>query len=110
MFIETNEYQHLEKYYPHIARKILLMWGSPEMIRYFNDLLVDSRGGIREGFSLETVNNIFHLKDVHKREFFKYVNISGKVRNEKKKQNKVVSKENQQDDTGYIITENPVVL
>jgi hypothetical protein len=75
MFIETKEYQEIEFKYPHIAKKILLNWGSCDMNNYLTNLLLDTRYGARDGFPIEDAENILFILEIHKKEFPWLVNI-----------------------------------
>lgn len=47
--------------YPHITRKIVLMWGSSELGTYLNSLLLADRDIPRLGFPPEVSKSIFSL-------------------------------------------------
>lgn len=48
--------------YPHIMNRIALLWDSPKLAeRYFDELLIDDRGG-RQGFPLNVLSELFTLK------------------------------------------------
>ena len=59
--------------YPHalcqnfsrIVDKIIILWGEPELEAYFNELLMDSRGGTRQGFPPDVASEIFRLSMYH---------------------------------------------
>lgn len=47
--------------FPHLMEKITSTWGSPACLEYLNHLLLDNRGGIREGFELGMASDILLL-------------------------------------------------
>jgi hypothetical protein len=66
--LQGNEdhYPHaLEEQFPRILNKIIIMWGSPELDQYFSELLMDSRGGTRQGFPPNIASEIFNLSMAH---------------------------------------------
>lgn len=89
MFIETTEYQLLYNRCPHIAKKIMLMWGSRDMNVYFSDLVLNNRNGARKGFNVDIAESICYLFEKHKEEFPKLINITCKVGHEKSKAKKL---------------------
>ena len=55
----------LAKQYARIANVFAAIWDSPaECRRYFDDLLVDRRGG-RKGFPAEVLGDLFNLRRLH---------------------------------------------
>ncbi|MCK9369163.1 hypothetical protein M0R04_04360 [Candidatus Dojkabacteria bacterium] len=73
--METKEYQLISNKCPHISKKIMLLWGSQEMNRYFSDLFINTRYGARKGFPKQLADSLEYLKDKHKIEFPKLLNI-----------------------------------
>ena len=49
-----------EEKFPRIVDKIEILWGTPGMARYFNELLFDERGD-RAGFPAEVMGELFAL-------------------------------------------------
>jgi hypothetical protein len=49
-----------EEKFPRIAEKIAALWGSPQMSKYFSELLFDDRGG-RTGFPPDVMTELFRL-------------------------------------------------
>ena len=48
--------------YPHVLNRIGELWGHPrQMNQYFEDLLIDSRGG-RQGFPLPVISELTRLR------------------------------------------------
>lgn len=47
--------------FPHLMEKISSSWGSPACLEYLRHLLLDNRGGIREGFELGIASDILLL-------------------------------------------------
>lgn len=69
--LEETEGQYpynLEEQFPGILKKIILLWGSPEIDPFFSHLLLDTRGG-RAGFTAEVMREIFKLQNLHGRLF-----------------------------------------
>lgn len=59
-------YPHeLDKKFQRILNKIVDLWETPEMDAYFTELLIDTRGGTRQGFPKEIVAEIYQLSRVH---------------------------------------------
>lgn len=51
--------------YPHVLNRIGELWGQPRLMnRYFEDLLIDSRGG-RQGFPLPVISELTRLRDYY---------------------------------------------
>jgi hypothetical protein len=54
-------YPHkLEGHYPRILERIVEQWGTTQMRRTFDELMIDERGG-REGFPPDVISEIFNL-------------------------------------------------
>lgn len=47
--------------FPHLLEKIATSWGSPDCLEYLNHLLLDNKGGLREGFELGIASDILLL-------------------------------------------------
>jgi hypothetical protein len=62
----TNPYYRsaLEEKFPRIADKVVLMWGYPEIITFFESLTLDDRGD-RHGFSPEVMSELVFLSALH---------------------------------------------
>lgn len=66
---DESLYPHgVEKNYPRVFEKIHLLWGTPELDPYLNDLIMDSRGGQRQGFPPNVASEILRLSLVHARQ------------------------------------------
>lgn len=51
--------------FPHIVNRFAKFWSSPKIAeRYFDELLMDSRGG-RQGFPLGVLTELFSLKEYY---------------------------------------------
>ena len=62
---DSKLYPHqTEAKYPHIVKKISILWGTIGMSRYFNEILFDDRGG-RGGFPAEVMTELFSLSNFH---------------------------------------------
>jgi len=63
---QVEHYPHvLAQNFPRIVDKIIMLWGEPELEAYFSELLMDSRGGTRQGFPPEVASEIFSLSMYH---------------------------------------------
>lgn len=62
----TNPYYRsaLEEKFPRIADKVVLMWGYPEIITFFESLTLDDRGD-RDGFSPDVMSELVFLSAIH---------------------------------------------
>lgn len=61
-------YPHeLEKQFPRIMYKIIDLWDTPQLDDYFIELMIDSRGGGRQGFPHEVATEIHRLSQVYDR-------------------------------------------
>lgn len=59
-------YPHeLEKKFLRILNRIVELWETPQMDAYFTELMIDTRGGTRQGFPKEIVAEIYQLSRVH---------------------------------------------
>jgi hypothetical protein len=76
MFINTREYNYILAKYPHIAKYINLYWGGPEMNRYFSDLILGNRNGVRKGFTSDAIHSINSLMKLHMESYPKFLNMS----------------------------------
>ena len=62
---EEEHYPHnLEKQYPRIFEKIMLLWDMPQMSHYFEELMIPDRQG-RAGFPPDVAAEIVRLSLVH---------------------------------------------
>ena len=53
-----------EEKFPRIVEKIAVLWGSPQLSKYFTELLFDDRGG-RKGFPPEIMTELFRLSNFY---------------------------------------------
>ncbi|HEX5363237.1 MAG TPA: ankyrin repeat domain-containing protein [Gallionella sp.] len=61
-------YPHaLEKKFLRIFNRIVELWDTPQMDAYFTELMMDTRGGSRQGFPKEVVAEIYQLSRIHER-------------------------------------------
>ncbi|WP_373974688.1 ankyrin repeat domain-containing protein [Chitinibacter sp. SCUT-21] len=56
--------QQVVTQYPHLAERLVNIWGTPAMDIFLNDLFFDRRGG-RQGFSDEVMHELFALQNRH---------------------------------------------
>ncbi len=57
--------KNLEEKFPRVLNRIVELWDKKEIDDYFNDLLMDTRGGTRQGFPPEVASEIFALSIAH---------------------------------------------
>ncbi|MGB8517028.1 MAG: ankyrin repeat domain-containing protein, partial [Gallionella sp.] len=55
----------LEQQFPRVLKKIVEWWDTPDVANYLYELMVDSRGGTRQGFPSEVASDIFNLQKVY---------------------------------------------
>ena len=87
--LDNNEekYPHaLEQKYLRVFKKILDLWGTPQIDAYFTELMVDERGD-RAGFPSDVASNIVYLSMVHARQHAPeksdiWGDVSGSLKNE----------------------------
>ncbi len=66
MNIPTHpEASDIEKY-PHVQKRICMLWGTEELDGYLNHLLTDSRDGQRNGFPVEVTTELLYLTELNK--------------------------------------------
>ena len=56
---------NLEELYPRVMNRITELWNSIEIDAYFTDLMIDDRGGTRQGFPPKVASEIFALSMAH---------------------------------------------
>ena len=54
----------LEKGFPRVVDKILLMWGAKEFPEFLSTLMIDTRGG-RQGFPFDVIQELMFLQEIH---------------------------------------------
>lgn len=57
--------QQLERQYPQILSKIMMMWDSPEFDSYLNKFMLDHRDKPRQGFPPDVASEILRLSKLH---------------------------------------------
>lgn len=63
---EEAYYPHaLEKQFLRILHRIVELWGTPACTAYFEELLVNQRGEVRQGFPPEVAKELFRLSVIH---------------------------------------------
>ncbi|MEW6515072.1 MAG: hypothetical protein AB1443_13855 [Pseudomonadota bacterium] len=66
MNIPTNpEASEIEKF-PHVQKRICMLWGTQELDGHINHLLTDSRDGQRSGFPIEVTAELLFLAELNK--------------------------------------------
>lgn len=56
---------NMEEQYPRVMNRITELWNSKEIDAYFTDLMIDNRGGTRQGFPPRVASEIFALSMAH---------------------------------------------
>jgi len=51
--------------FPHIGKKITLLWGYKEFVVYMNTLLTETRGDTRQGFPPNVGSALLNLLHIH---------------------------------------------
>jgi hypothetical protein len=68
---ESARPKELAAAFPGIVNRMASLWRTPrQMNRYFEQLLTDSRGGVRKGFSLGILMELTTLKDYYQTKVF----------------------------------------
>ena len=62
---ENYDFKLVNSSFPHIGKKIELLWGHPELSKMLMDLLTDTRDGTRQGFPREVAAAMFRLAEMH---------------------------------------------
>jgi hypothetical protein len=66
MNIPVNpEASEIEKF-PHVQKRICMLWGTQELDGHINHLLTDSRDGQRSGFPVEVTAELLFLAELNK--------------------------------------------
>jgi ankyrin repeat protein len=61
-----SQYPHaLERQFVRILNRIVELWDTPQIESYLQDLMLDTRGGTRQGFPKEVASDIFNLSRVY---------------------------------------------
>jgi ankyrin repeat protein len=56
---------NLEERFARVLNRIVELWDTKEIDDYFNELMIDTRGGTRQGFPPEVASEIFALSMAH---------------------------------------------
>lgn len=65
----------IDELFPHIAKKILFLWGSPECVQYLDELIhfrPTSDRPTRQGFPLQAILELDIILKAHHKEFPQY--------------------------------------
>lgn len=52
--------------FPHVEKRVCMMWATPELDGYINTLMTDSRDGKRKGFPVEVTAELLFLVELNK--------------------------------------------
>ena len=69
---KNSYYKKIQEKMPHIAEKVFLMWGYPELRTYLLSLMNDTRGGTRAGFPYDIAQAILKLMELHDEQYPQY--------------------------------------
>jgi len=61
----NSEASEIEKF-PHVQKRICMLWGTQELDGHINHLLTDSRDGQRSGFPVEVTAELLFLAELNK--------------------------------------------
>jgi hypothetical protein len=64
LYIDNDHYPvNLATKYPRILDRISLLWGTPNLEKYLQELIVDNRGN-RAGFPTEVMSEIAYIQEL----------------------------------------------
>jgi len=66
MNIPTNPAASAIEKFPHVQKRICMLWGTQELDGHINHLLTDSRDGKRSGFPVEVTAELLFLAELNK--------------------------------------------
>jgi hypothetical protein len=66
---EDEHFKKINAQHQRIGRELKELWGGPKLGGFVNQLLQDTRGGTRQGFSPEVAAALFKLLQKHDRDF-----------------------------------------
>ena len=66
---DSANFQLVSKEFPHVGRRLSLLWGQPEFAVVADDLLTDKHGKERQGFPSHVLNALFALVQEHEKAF-----------------------------------------
>ena len=69
---DNDHFKTVNAQYRRIGSRLIELWGGPELCGFINNLLQDSRGGTRQGFSPEVAKALFKLMQTHDQDFPQY--------------------------------------
>jgi hypothetical protein len=61
----NSEASEIEKF-PHVQKRVCMLWGTQELDGHINHLLTDSRDGQRSGFPIEVTAELLFLAELNK--------------------------------------------
>lgn len=62
---EDEAYKEISQKYPHIAKKLIIFWGSEFCEPYLDSLFIDTRSGTRRGFPPEDILLLLKIRILH---------------------------------------------
>ena len=66
---DNSDYQLIQAAFPHIGKKLELLWGYPEFRTFVEQLQQDTRQGSRAGFPAAILFALLNLVQVHEEAF-----------------------------------------
>lgn len=62
---DNSDFQRIQGAFPHIGKKLVLLWGYPEFHTFIEQLQQDTRQGSRAGFPAEILFALLNLAQAH---------------------------------------------
>lgn len=69
MLKESESFKLIDASFPHIGKRIFVLWGRADLIPYLNDLIIDARDDPALGFSTAVEAALHGLRERHDRDF-----------------------------------------
>lgn len=66
---EHESYIRIAKKYPHIAKKLIIFWGSEFCEPYLDSLFTETRSGTRSGFPPDDMKALLNIRLLHEELF-----------------------------------------
>lgn len=66
---QDESYLKISQKYPHIAKKLLIFWGSEFCEPYLDSLFTETRSGTRRGFPPEDMLALLNIRLLHEKQY-----------------------------------------
>lgn len=73
MIDDNVDFMVVNSAFPHIGKKLKFLWGNFEFNTYIGELIYDTRGGTRAGFSKDVIKSLFSLSLAHELEYPQFI-------------------------------------